>query len=84
MRGWLMSRVRRNPGRCGVALDDAEYLELMVSAVQHLSCGDIEYEILLPGEVIAYREGVCTEKSVLFAALTARDVEYVPMRGLEG
>jgi hypothetical protein len=56
-----------------LALDDDEYLELMVSAVQYLPYGDIEYEILLPAEVIAYREGVCTEKSVLLAALMTHE-----------
>jgi len=56
-------------------LDDNEYLELMVRAVQAIPYGDVEDEILLPIEVIADGQGVCSEKSILLAALLLHE-EY--------
>jgi hypothetical protein len=56
-----------------LALDDSEYLELMVRAVQAIPYGEVEGEILLPIEVIADGNGVCSEKSILLAALLVHE-----------
>jgi len=55
--------------RRDLRLDDDEYLELMARAVQAVPYGEIADEILLPIEVIAEGRGVCSEKSILLAAL---------------
>ena len=52
-----------------LGLDGDEYLELMVRAVQAIPYGDVEAEILLPIEVVARTQGVCSEKSMLLASL---------------
>jgi hypothetical protein len=63
----LASELRRL--RDDLELSDDEYLELMVRAVQSIPYGDVKHEILLPIEVIADGNGVCSEKSILLAAL---------------
>jgi len=55
------------------SLDDDEYAELLVRAVQDLDYGTIGTEISLPAEVVAGGQGVCTEKSVLLASLLVRE-----------
>lgn len=54
-------------------LDDNEYLEVMARAVQAIPYGVVEDEILLPIEVIADGRGVCSEKSILLAALLVHE-----------
>jgi hypothetical protein len=56
-----------------LGLDDDGRLELMVTAVQAIPYGEIDRQIRLPVEVVAYRSGVCTEKTVLLGALMLRD-----------
>ncbi len=55
--------------RADLDLSDDEYLEVMARAVQAIPYGEVEDEILLPIEVIADGQGVCSEKSILLAAL---------------
>lgn len=55
--------------RLDMGLDDDEYLELMARAVQAIPYGEVCDEILLPIEVVAGQRGVCSEKSILLAAL---------------
>lgn len=45
------------------------YVEFLASAIQDIEYGAIGAEIGLPAEVIASGRGVCTEKSILLAAL---------------
>jgi hypothetical protein len=56
-----------------MGLDDDGRLELMVAAVQAIPYGEICREIRLPVETVAYRSGVCTEKTVLLGALLLHD-----------
>lgn len=55
------------------ALDDDEYLELMVAAVQAIPYGDVGVETLLAPEVLAGGSGICTDKSLLLASLLVRE-----------
>jgi len=50
-------------------LDDDRYLELMTRAVQSIPFGSREARMRLPVEVVASGYGVCSEKSLLLAAL---------------
>jgi hypothetical protein len=50
-------------------LDDDEYVELITRAVQSIPYGTPEPEIGLPVEVLVDRRAVCTDKSILLAAL---------------
>jgi hypothetical protein len=52
-----------------VGLGDDAYAELLARTVQDIPYGRIGAEIDLPAEVVAGGAGVCTEKSVLLAAL---------------
>lgn len=54
-------------------LDADEYLELVARAIQEIPYGVVAHEFLLPAEVLAGRAGVCSEKSVLLAALLAHE-----------
>lgn len=45
------------------------YAEFLSAAVQDIEYGTIGTEVRLPAEVIAHGRGVCTEKSILLAAL---------------
>ncbi len=54
-------------------LDTDEYLELITRAIQEIPYGVVSREFLLPAEVLAGRSGVCSEKSVLLAALMAHE-----------
>jgi hypothetical protein len=54
-------------------LTDDEYVELLVRAVQAIPYGEVTEEILLPIEVIADGRGVCSEKSILLAALLVHE-----------
>lgn len=54
-------------------LDDDGRLELAVAAVQSIPYGEVRREIRLPIEVVAYRSGVCTEKTLLLAALMTHE-----------
>ncbi|HZL06805.1 MAG TPA: hypothetical protein VFE45_15550, partial [Coriobacteriia bacterium] len=54
-------------------LDGDEYLELIARAVQEIPYGIAINEFQLPAEVLASRRGVCSEKSVLLAALLTRE-----------
>ena len=54
-------------------LDDDRYLEMMATAVQSIPYGDVTGEIMLPAEVLAAGSGVCTEKSVLLAAVLVHE-----------
>lgn len=50
-------------------LDSDEYLELMARAVQEIPHGAARADFMLPSEMLAARSGVCSEKSLLLAAL---------------
>ena len=50
-------------------LDSDEYLELMARAIQEIPHGAARADFMLPAEMIALRSGVCSEKSLLLAAL---------------
>lgn len=63
----LAAETRRLRNTLG--LDADGYLELMVHAVQAVPYGEVGGGVLLPAEVIADGEGVCTDKSVLLGAL---------------
>lgn len=63
----LSSEFRRL--RAEMALDDDEYLELMTHAIQAIPYGEPKNDVLLPIEVIADGNGVCSEKSILLASL---------------
>ena len=54
-------------------LDTDRYLELMTRAIQEIPYGVVSREFLLPAEVLAHRSGVCSEKSVLLAALLTHE-----------
>jgi len=54
-------------------LNTDEYLELITRAIQEIPYGVVSREFLLPAEVLAGRSGVCSEKSVLLAALLAHE-----------
>jgi hypothetical protein len=54
-------------------LDTDQYLELITRAIQEIPYGEVSREFLLPAEVLAGRSGVCSEKSVLLAALLAHE-----------
>jgi len=54
-------------------LDTDRYLELITRAVQEIPYGEVSREFLLPAEVLAGRSGVCSEKSVLLAALLSHE-----------
>lgn len=54
-------------------LDDDEYIQLMAAAVQAIPYGSVDRRVMLPAEVVAAGEGVCTEKSVLLGALLVRE-----------
>jgi len=54
-------------------LDTDRYLELITRAIQEIPYGVVSREFLLPAEVLAGRSGVCSEKSVLLAALLAHE-----------
>ncbi len=56
-----------------MTLDDDEYLELMACAIQSIPYGEPKGDILLPIEVVADGRGVCSEKSVLLAALLVHE-----------
>lgn len=56
--------VRRERG-----LDDDEYLELIARSAQSLRYGTVGARVRLPVEVVASGFGVCSEKSLLLAAL---------------
>lgn len=55
--------------RAELALDDDEYLELMAHAVQAIPYGVPKDDVLLPIEVVADGNGVCSEKSILLASV---------------
>jgi hypothetical protein len=54
-------------------LDSDEYLELMVHAVQAIPYGTVDADIELLAEMLAEGSGVCTEKSLLLAAMMVRE-----------
>lgn len=54
-------------------LDTDQYLELITRAIQEIPYGVVSPEFLLPAEVLAGRSGVCSEKSVLLAALMTHE-----------
>jgi hypothetical protein len=54
-------------------LDSDQYLELITRAIQEIPYGVVSPEFLLPAEVLAGRSGVCSEKSVLLAALLTHE-----------
>ncbi|MDH4139087.1 MAG: hypothetical protein OEV43_00770 [Coriobacteriia bacterium] len=56
-----------------MSLDEDEHLELIVCAVQAIPYGETEGDVLLPIEVVANGRGMCSEKSVLLAALLVRE-----------
>lgn len=53
--------------------DPDDRLEFFAAAVQAIPYGDVNAEIRLPIEVVAYGAGVCTEKSILLGELLLRD-----------
>jgi len=55
--------------RFRMELDDDRYLELMARAVQAIPFGDVGTDMRMPIEVVAHGAGVCSEKSILLAAL---------------
>ena len=55
------------------ALDDDQYLELVVRAVQSLRYGTVESRVRLPVEVVSSGFGVCSEKALLLAALMVHE-----------
>lgn len=55
--------------RLELHLDDDEYLELMTRAVQEIPHGEAKADFMMPAEVLSARRGVCSEKSLLLAAL---------------
>lgn len=59
-------RLRKN-------LDSDEYLELITRAIQEIPYGTAARESLLPAEVLAGGSGICSDKSVLLAALLAHE-----------
>jgi hypothetical protein len=67
----LVSELRRV--RAESRLDDDAYLELIACAVQYIRYGTPQWRIGLPAEVIATDRGVCSDKSVLLAALLAHE-----------
>ena len=56
-------------------LDGDEYVELMACAIQAIPYGEPKSDMLLPIEVVADANGVCSEKSILLAALLLHE-EY--------
>ncbi|PKQ37806.1 MAG: hypothetical protein CVT59_05940 [Actinobacteria bacterium HGW-Actinobacteria-1] len=50
-------------------LDSDQYLELLARAVQQIPYGDVRRDFRLPSEVLIARTAVCSEKTVLLAAL---------------
>ncbi len=50
-------------------LDSDQYLELLARAVQQIPYGDVRRDFRLPSEVLVARTAVCSEKTVLLAAL---------------
>lgn len=63
-----LSLVRRERG-----LDDDEYLELLVRAVQSLRHATVEQRVRLPVEVVSSGFGVCSEKALLLASLMVHE-----------
>ena len=56
-----------------LALDDDEYLELLVHAVQAIPYGTVDADIELPAEMLAEGRGVCTEKTLLLGAMLVHE-----------
>lgn len=50
-------------------LDSDQYLELLARAVQQIPYGEVRRDFRLPSEVLVARTAVCSEKTVLLAAL---------------
>ncbi|TDB36828.1 MAG: hypothetical protein D9V44_09970 [Actinobacteria bacterium] len=50
-------------------LDSDQYLELLARAIQQIPYGDVRRDFRLPSEVLVARTAVCSEKTVLLAAL---------------
>jgi hypothetical protein len=67
----LARELRRVRGE--LSLDDDAYLELMACTIQSIGYGTPEWRIGLPAQVIATGRGVCSDKSVLLAALLAHE-----------
>lgn len=67
----LCDQLRSISNRAG--LNDDEYAELLARAIQTIDYGEIGSEISLPAEVLEGGRGVCTEKSVLLAALMVHE-----------
>lgn len=59
--------------RAELNLGHDEYLELLTRFVQVIPYGEPAPEIMLPSQVLAFGQGVCTEKSVLLGALMRRE-----------
>jgi hypothetical protein len=67
----LAAQTRAISSRIG--LSDDGYAELLARTVQDIPYGQMSAEISLPAEVLAGGAGVCTEKSVLLAALLVHE-----------